>query len=57
MIIMSDIEDLAITGFEEVVKEINYSESSASGYCPRCKKRYIDAAVINGIVQCPNCNN
>ncbi len=40
-----------------IMSEINYSESSASGYCPRCKKRYIDAAVINGIVQCPNCNN
>tara|TARA_R110002167_G_scaffold53883_1_gene154015 strand:+ start:116 stop:307 length:192 start_codon:yes stop_codon:yes gene_type:complete len=54
-------DDLAIVGYTEkpkkkVVKEVNYSEVTASGYCSKCHKRYTAAPVINGSVVCPNCN-
>ena len=51
-------DDLAIVGFTEEpkVKEVNYSEITASGYCSKCHKRYTAAPVIDGVVICPNCN-
>lgn len=52
----SEDEDLSIVGFQElpVVKAIS-SEQFASGYCNKCRKRYIGAPVVNGSVLCPNC--
>ena len=56
-------DDLAIVGFTEEepkkqkqVKEVRYSEVTASGYCSKCHKRYTATPVINGVVICLNCN-
>jgi hypothetical protein len=60
---MSDeYEDLAITGFNGVnedpeppVVQVDYSEKQQSGHCPKCRKRYTQAPVVDGVVICPNC--
>lgn len=58
---MDDFEDLAVEGFtvkEELPKVVEYSrsETSQSGYCNKCHKRYTNAPVIDSAVICPNCN-
>lgn len=31
------------------------SEIRASGHCDKCRKRYYDVPVIDGVPQCTNC--
>ncbi len=41
---------------EEIVPTVYRSQNvRASGYCSKCRQRYNDVPVIDGVVACPNC--
>jgi len=48
-----DDEDDTMQGSKAYCRKYNVTQT---GVCEKCNERYIDAPVIDGRAQCPNCN-